>query len=56
MKESMNVPCIPSSHAPQQAPQQYLQQPPPTVLKNPIPHQGVMNTQHEVHPAPPQMG
>jgi hypothetical protein len=26
------------------------------VLKNPIPHQGVMNTQQEVHPAPPQMG
>jgi hypothetical protein len=26
------------------------------VLQNPIPHQGVMNTQQEVHPAPPQMG
>jgi hypothetical protein len=26
------------------------------VLQNPIPHQGVMNAQHEVHPAPPQMG
>jgi hypothetical protein len=30
---------------PQQAPQHYLQPPPPTVLQNPIPHQGVMNTQ-----------
>jgi hypothetical protein len=45
-----------STPAPQQAPQQYLQQPPPVVLQNPIPHQGVMNTQQEVHPAPPQMG
>jgi hypothetical protein len=56
MKDSMNVPRPPASPAPQQAPQQYLQQPPPMVLQNPIPHQGVMNTQQEVHPAPPQMG
>jgi hypothetical protein len=56
MKDSMNVPCPPAPPAPQQAPQQYLQQPPPTVLQNPIPHQGVMNTQQEMHPAPPQMG
>jgi hypothetical protein len=26
------------------------------VLQNPIPHQGVMNTQQEMHPSPPQMG
>jgi hypothetical protein len=26
------------------------------MLQKPIPHQGVMNTQQEVHPAPPQMG
>jgi hypothetical protein len=26
------------------------------VLKNPIPHQGVMNNQQEMHPAPPHMG
>jgi hypothetical protein len=52
----MNAPRPPMLPPPQQTPQQYLQQPPPTVLQNPIPHQGVMNTQHEVHPAPPQMG
>jgi hypothetical protein len=28
----------------------------PCVLQNPIPHQGVMNTQQEMHPTPPQMG
>jgi hypothetical protein len=43
------------SPTPQQAPQQYLQQPPLAVLQNPIPNQGVMNTQQEVNPAPPQM-
>jgi hypothetical protein len=26
------------------------------MLQNPIPHQGVMNTQQEMHPAPPHMG
>jgi hypothetical protein len=26
------------------------------VLQKPIPHQGVMNTQQNMHPAPPQMG
>jgi hypothetical protein len=56
MKYSMNAHRPPVSLAPQHAPQQYLQQSPPVILKNPIPHQGVMNTQHEVHPAPPQMG
>ena len=55
MKESMNTPRPPVLSAPQHAPQQYLQQPSPIVLQKPIPHQGVMNTQHEVHPAPPQM-
>jgi hypothetical protein len=56
MKESVNGPRPPAPPAPQQAPQQYVQQPPPAVLQNPIPHQGVMNTQQEMHPAPPQMG
>jgi hypothetical protein len=56
MKESGNGPRPPAPPAPQQAPQQYVQQPPPVVLQNPIPHQGVMNTQQEMHPAPPQMG
>ena len=55
MKDSMNVPHPLVPPTPQQAPQQYFQQPPPTVLQNPIPHQGVMNTQQETHPAPPQM-
>jgi hypothetical protein len=52
----MNTQDPPAPHAPQQDPQQYLQQPPLVVLQNPIPHQGVMNTQQEVHTAPPQMG
>jgi hypothetical protein len=26
------------------------------MLQNPIPYQGVMNTQQEMHPAPPLMG
>jgi hypothetical protein len=46
----------PAQTAPQQAPQQYVQQPPPTVLQNPIPHQGVINTQHDTQHPPPQMG
>jgi hypothetical protein len=33
-----------------------LQPPPPVVLKNPIPHQGVINTQEEITPSPPQLG
>jgi hypothetical protein len=56
MKESGSGPHPPAPPAPQQAPQQYVQQPPPAVLQNPIPHQGVMNTQQEMHPTPPQMG
>jgi hypothetical protein len=56
MKDFVNAlrPLAPLS--PQQAPQYYLQQPPPDVLKNPIPHQGVMNTRQEMHPSPPHMG
>jgi hypothetical protein len=45
MKETGNGPHTLGSPAPQQAPQQYVQQPPPSVLQNPIPHQGVMKTQ-----------
>jgi hypothetical protein len=33
-----------------------VQQPPPVVLQNPIPHQGVMNTQQDIQPTPPQLG
>jgi hypothetical protein len=56
MKESVNGPRPPAPPTPQQAPQQYVQQPPPAMLQNPIPHQGVMNTQQDMQPAPPQMG
>jgi hypothetical protein len=56
MKEYGNGPCPLAPPSPQQAPQQYVQQPPHVVLQNPIPHQGVMNTQHEMHLAPPHMG
>ena len=52
MKESMNT-QRPSSPP---APQHYLQPPPPNILKKPIPHQGVMNTQQEINPTTPQMG
>jgi hypothetical protein len=41
----MNSQRSPRLHAPQQAPQHYLKQIPLEVLQNPIPHQGVMNTQ-----------
>jgi hypothetical protein len=44
MKDSMNALRPPAPPSPQQAPQKYSQQPPPTVLQNPVPHQGVMNT------------
>jgi hypothetical protein len=56
MKESRNGPCPLVPPAPQQVPQQYVQHPPLTMLQNPIPHQGVMNTQQEMQPAPPQVG
>jgi hypothetical protein len=55
MKASMNTENHPTPPAPQQAPQHYLQPPPPMIFQNPIPHQGIMNTQQEVHPTPPPM-
>jgi hypothetical protein len=33
-----------------------MQQPPPAVLQNPIPHQGVINTQQDTQHPPPQAG
>jgi hypothetical protein len=33
-----------------------VQQPPPTILQNPIPHQGVVNTQQDAQRPPPQAG
>jgi hypothetical protein len=56
MKDSGNGPHPPAPSAPQQASQQYMQQPPPVVLQNPIPHLGVMNTQQDMQPTPPQLG
>jgi hypothetical protein len=53
MKESVNGSHPSAWPAPQQAPQQYAQQPPMDVRKNPIPHQGVMNTQHDMYLTPP---
>jgi hypothetical protein len=55
LKDSGSIPPSPAQPAPQQAQQQYAQQP-PTVLKNPIPHQGVINTQQDAQHPPPQMG
>jgi hypothetical protein len=55
-KDSGSLPPSPAQPAPQQAPQQYVQQPPPVLPPNPITHQGVMTTQHMIHPTPPQMG
>jgi hypothetical protein len=54
LKDSGSLPHSPAQTAPQQAPQQYVQQPPPIVLQNPIPHQGVIQ-QDTQHP-PPQVG
>jgi hypothetical protein len=48
MKDFVNGPHPPAPPAPQQAPQKYVQKPPPAVRKNPIPHQGVMNTQQDM--------
>jgi hypothetical protein len=56
MKESMKFQCPTTSPAHQQAPHHYLKEPPLTILENPIPHQGVMNTQPEISSTPPQMG
>jgi hypothetical protein len=53
MKDSVNGPHPVALPTPQQAPQQYMQQPPLVVLQNPIPHQGVMNTQQDMQPTPP---
>jgi hypothetical protein len=53
LKDSGSLPHPLAPPAPQQAPQQYVQQQPPFVLQNPIPHQGVMNTQQEIRPTPP---
>jgi hypothetical protein len=55
LKDSGSIPPSPAQPAPQQAQQQYAQQP-PAVLQNPIPHQGVINTQHDAPHPPPQMG
>jgi hypothetical protein len=56
LKDSGSLPHSPAPPAPQQAPQQYVQQPPPAVLQNPIPHQGVINTQQDTQHPPPQVG
>jgi hypothetical protein len=56
LKDSGNLPPTPAQPAPQQAQQQYVQQPPPAVLQNPIPHQGVVNTQQDAQHPPPQAG
>jgi hypothetical protein len=55
LKDSGSIPPSPAQPAPQQAQQQYAQQP-PAVLQNPIPHQGVINTQQDAQHPPPQMG
>jgi hypothetical protein len=54
LKDSGSIPPSPAQPAPPQA-QQYAQQP-PAVLQNPIPHQGVINTQQDAQHPPPQMG
>jgi hypothetical protein len=56
LKDSGSLPPSPVQPAPQQAQQQYAQQPPPAVLQNPIPHQGVINTQQDTQHPPPQVG
>jgi hypothetical protein len=56
LKDSGSLPHTPAQTAPQQAPQQYVQQPLPAVLQNPIPHQGVINTQQDTQHPPPQVG
>jgi hypothetical protein len=55
LKDSGSIPPSPAQPAPQQAQQQYAQQP-PAVLQNPITHQGVINTQQDAQHPPPQMG
>jgi hypothetical protein len=50
----MNPQWAPNPQGPPQGPPTYIPPPPPTVLQNPIPHQGVINTQPEgvQHPHP----
>jgi hypothetical protein len=55
LKDSGSIPPSPAQPAPQQAQQQYAQQP-PAVLQNPIPHQGVINTQQDAQHPPLQIG
>jgi hypothetical protein len=52
MEVSMNTQRPPATPAPQH----YFQPPLSTILRNPIPHQGVMNTQQEIKSTSPQMG
>jgi hypothetical protein len=52
----MNSQGPPTPPAPQQAPQHYLQPLPLAIFQNPIPYQGVMNTQQVINPVPPQTG
>jgi hypothetical protein len=56
LKDFGSLPHSPAPPAPQQAPQKYIQQPPPVVVQNPIPHQGVINTQQDTQHPPPQVG
>jgi hypothetical protein len=56
MKDSVNGPHTLAPPAPEQAPQQHVQQPLPVVLQMPIPHKGVINTQQDMHPTPSQLG
>jgi hypothetical protein len=56
LKDSGSIPPSPVQPAPQQAQQKYAQQPPPTVMKNLIPHQGVINTHQDTQHPPPQVG
>jgi hypothetical protein len=56
LKDSGSLPHPPAPPTPQQAPQQYMQQPTPAILQNPTPHQGVINTQQDTQPTPPQLG
>jgi hypothetical protein len=56
LKDSGSLPHPPALPAPQQAPQQYVQQPPLVVLQNPIPHQGMIKTQQGTQHPPPQVG
>jgi hypothetical protein len=56
LKDSGKLPHSLAPPAPQQEPQQYVQQPPPSMIQNPIPHQGVINTQNDTRHPPPLTG